>query len=202
MTIGQIQSRITYAPEQIPWATGRFYGGVFSSAMTTAAGGMGSATINYEAFYVPNPKGINIVTIGVAVSGACNAGSVARLGIYNTKYGSEEKPDLIPDTLIIDGGTVGLDSTGYRSVTINQFLEQGWYYSCCAKNPTSGSGHYWSGLQRATIVGDPTLNSSPSGGAMASQVGATTTYTTNTLLPYGLTSFVPSATMLRIILGT
>src|SRR3990172_6513068 len=111
----------------------------------------GAATLN-QVSYHPFPVGealtIDRITCGVQAAGA--AGSVVRLGIYNDTDG-------MPDTLLLDAGTVAGDSTGYKEITVSQALTRGtlyWIAVVCqvAAVPTLratgvGSGADWVGQE-------------------------------------------------------
>lgn len=80
----------------------------------------------WELMYVRKTK--VFTGIGVFVTSAAGAGSVMRLGLYNSKAHSDGY--LIPDTLIVDAGTVAVDSSGFKSITINESLVAGYYFAC------------------------------------------------------------------------
>lgn len=60
--------------------------------------------------------------LALNVSGAASAGRQARLGIYRCGTG------LYPGQLLTDGGATNIDSTGLKSVSIDQVLVKGYYY--------------------------------------------------------------------------
>lgn len=60
--------------------------------------------------------------ISIRVTTAGDASSVVRLGIYVAKL------DGTPGDLVLDAGTVALDSTGVKEITISQSLEPGAYW--------------------------------------------------------------------------
>ncbi|MBN1368844.1 MAG: hypothetical protein JW954_01240 [Dehalococcoidaceae bacterium] len=60
--------------------------------------------------------------LALNVSGAAPEGKQARLGIYRCGR------DLYPDELILDGGLAYVDSTGLKSVSIDQALRRGYYF--------------------------------------------------------------------------
>jgi len=59
-------------------------------------------------------------SIGVKVTVVGTAGSVMRLMIYNMVNG-------LPTTLVLDAGTIPLDSVGFQTIAINVTLEPGMY---------------------------------------------------------------------------
>ena len=66
---------------------------------------------------------INIDRIGCRVATAGGAGSLGRLGIY---YPSATA--CYPGQLLLDAGTVAVDQTGNREITISQSLTEGFYW--------------------------------------------------------------------------
>jgi len=60
--------------------------------------------------------------LALNVAGAASTGKQARLGIY--RCGA----DLYPAELLLDAGLTNIDSTGLKSVNIDQVLEKGYYY--------------------------------------------------------------------------
>jgi len=60
--------------------------------------------------------------LALNVAGAAPEGKQARLGIYRCGR------DLYPDELMLDGGLVHVDSSGLKSVSIDQVLEKGYYF--------------------------------------------------------------------------
>jgi len=60
--------------------------------------------------------------LAINVETAAPSGRQARMGIY--RCGG----DLYPAELLLNGGTTPVDSTGLKSVSIDQVLEKGYYY--------------------------------------------------------------------------
>ena len=67
-------------------------------------------------------RNITVDRIAVYVATAGAAGTVIRLGIYNNGT------NLLPGSLLLDAGTVAVDSTGVKAITINQALTKGLYW--------------------------------------------------------------------------
>lgn len=59
--------------------------------------------------YFGQAKGVDTIVFNVAT--AAGAGALARVGLY------EDDGSLYPGSLLVDGGTVAVDSTGYKVVT-------------------------------------------------------------------------------------
>lgn len=76
--------------------------------------------IRYFPFYVTNTITLDRLMLEVSTASG-SAGSTARMGIYNVDNDNQVT------TLIVDGGTVATDSTGVKTVTINQQLTAGRY---------------------------------------------------------------------------
>lgn len=72
--------------------------------------------------YWPLHRGATVDRIGVSVQ-AADAGKGMRLGIY-----ADDDLDGYPDRLVLDAGTVDLDTTGARTIAIEQHLPAGLYF--------------------------------------------------------------------------
>jgi hypothetical protein len=82
------------------------------------------------------PETISYTAVGMNVSLAGNAGSIARLGIYEA---DETASGYTPGALIVDAGTVAIDSTGVKTIAISEALERGRpYFTAFVHNATSG----------------------------------------------------------------
>ena len=82
------------------------------------------------AFPIVVVRNITVDRIAIHVSVAGAAGKVARLGIYNNGT------NLYPGTLLLDAGTVAVDSTGIKEITISQALTKGIYFIVGASDGT------------------------------------------------------------------
>ena len=71
---------------------------------------------------------VDRIAIHVHTAGA--AGKKARLGIYNNGT------NLYPGTLLLDAGTVDVDSIGVKAITINQSLPKGIYWAALITDGT------------------------------------------------------------------
>jgi hypothetical protein len=122
--------------------TGRYYTSV------GAAGGPGTPSANdlyATPITIPNSGSYDRIAVNVTTNAADNA----RLGIYNDNNGS-------PGSLVLDFGTVSLNTGGVREITISQAL--------------AGPQQYWlavfiqAGLAALTVIGG-VLGGSSSGGS-------------------------------------
>ena len=68
------------------------------------------------------PRQLTVDRIAVQVTTAAAAGKKARLGIYR------DGTNLYPGSLVLDAGEVAVDSTGVKTITINQTLGKGNYW--------------------------------------------------------------------------
>lgn len=75
--------------------------------------------------------------IGVNVSTAGASADVARLGIYTSKL---NPAGLAPDGLLLDAGTVVVDTTGDKLITISQELTPGYYFLVLVSESGTYSG--------------------------------------------------------------
>ena len=74
---------------------------------------------------IDSAETLSYTAIGINVASAGAGGTVARLGIYEA---SEGVGGYQPGNLVIDAGTVAIDSTGEKTVVISETLEQGQPY--------------------------------------------------------------------------
>lgn len=108
--------------------------------------------------------------IGIDVATAAAAGGVARLGIF-----ASDAAGALPGTLILDAGTVAIDTTGGKSITISQLLAAGVYWLAVVEQTATGAA------LRAIVSYDP-LIPYPTGASMF----------TGTAAPGGVSSGVTS----------
>ncbi len=83
---------------------------------------------------------VDRIAIRITVAGAANTD--ARLGIFNNGT------NLYPGSLLLDAGTVDVDSIGVKAITINQALAKGIYWLAVVSDgtPTLRAGHVFYGL--------------------------------------------------------
>jgi hypothetical protein len=138
-----------------PWIAGRWYD------ITSLPGAGGTATANTSIsanvlravpFYIPRDEAID--RIGFNVNVQATAGKLARLMAY------EVGTDGNPGALIVDGGTVAIDATGDKEVTVS-IAGPRWIYlaefhdeAITIPSFTTSAG---SPLGRATVAGTPGL---------------------------------------------
>jgi hypothetical protein len=77
-------------------------------------------TVSYAPFVVPTS--ITIDQLALEVTSAASAGATARMAIYNADI------NWHPTSLVVDGGTVAIDSTGVKTASISQVLAAGRYF--------------------------------------------------------------------------
>lgn len=118
------------------WVSGRFYSGSLHNAA------VGTLALGTSAYFMPIivPKPVTVTSIGIEVSGAGGAGSLARLAIYTDR-------ESRPDELVIDAGTVAVDGVAYQSAVISQVLQ---------------AGPYWTALANKTVTSAATVRAFPS----------------------------------------
>lgn len=107
-----------------------------------AVGANATGTVG-RGFFVPFVLAVakTFDRIGIDVAVASGATGVARLGIFaNSASGT-------PGTLILDAGTVAVDTTGGKAITISQLLQPGLYWLAVA-GQVAGTVQY-----RATVAG-------------------------------------------------
>jgi hypothetical protein len=82
--------------------------------------------------------------IGIDVATAAAAGGVARLVIYQA-----DGTGGMPGTVVLDAGTVAIDTTGGKTITISQALSAGFYWLAVIGQTASGAA------VRGTVSYDP-----------------------------------------------
>lgn len=88
---------------------------------TTGTGALVANVLYLVPFFVSRPMTVDRIAIEVTIAGA--GGTVARLGIYG-----EAATAGTPGALLVDGGTVAVDSTGIKAVTVSTALTRGWKF--------------------------------------------------------------------------
>jgi hypothetical protein len=88
---------------------------------------------------------------GIAIQVTTAASGSARLGIYSDANG-------LPDSLILDAGTVSLTTAGAKEIAISQFLSPAWYWLAFVSNTGAAvySGYSASGSVPWLGVATPT----------------------------------------------
>lgn len=114
----------------VRYTTGNYY--LPLGATIPASGGIiiTSTKIYYAKIYIHTAQ---LFTGISCVVGTLVAGKVIRMGIYtNDDYFSNT-----PATLILDAGTVSFATTGVKTLSINQYLNPGYYWLCCCTDSTA-----------------------------------------------------------------
>ncbi len=87
-------------------------------------------------------------------SGDWGTDALARLGIYSATF--DEDDYLIPDALVVDAGTVSLDTAGLHQVVIDQELSgDTFYFLAIATHKKGGSAGTLDGPNEATGFAPP-----------------------------------------------
>jgi hypothetical protein len=137
-----------------------------SSSITTASAGITNNRLHYVPFLVTVSTTFDRIAVNHAAT-AGGAGSVARLGIYNSTGG-------LPSTRVVDAGTIDLTTAAaFKPVTINQTLAPGLYWLACV----------------AQFTGTPTFTVGPPSVAVPSD----NTTSTGTKFEAGITSTLPTS---------
>jgi hypothetical protein len=127
--------KVGHSPWSGKWSRGNY--GPVGSNLTLVLNRL------YAAPYRLNASG-TADRIGVDVATAAAAGGVARLVIY--------QPDGtggMPGTVVLDAGTVAIDTTGAKAITISQALSAGFYWLAVIGQTATGAAI------RGTVSYDP-----------------------------------------------
>jgi len=130
------------------FTSGRYYGGATGNVHS---GGVGLSANQLRAVPVYIPK--NCVLSGIAIEVTqTGAGTLARLGIYDIIDG-------VPTNLIVDAGTVAVNSTGTKEASITQPIKAGLYAFCVVANGgfTISGIDTGDGIQVMYTMGKPNL---------------------------------------------
>jgi len=131
----------------ILWITGRYYSSNMFGTSTTSSSA--ANRLYLTPMYLPAPRNVDRIGINVTLAGA--AGSVARLGVYNS-----DPTTGLPSTVLVDGGTVAISATGAAQVTVSATLHGLVWLAC-----TSGAATLvaFSTSQSPNIMGASSLAS-------------------------------------------
>ncbi len=167
------------------WIAGRYYGSNAIGASSTLA--VAASRLYVTAFYAPQPRAIDRVSINVTTAGA--AGTVARVGVY------KGSPDTgVPTTVHVDAGTVPTDTTGIKEATVTATLHGfHWLAFVSSGTPTVGS---YSNAHILTVTGGATAATSSVPSAGRDTVTATDPLPdlTGAALIYGISGNPPAVT--------
>lgn len=110
----------------VPHVSGRFYDSRMHSTLTTLT--TAANTLYAVPFYVPRTVTYTSITIEVTTLAS---GKSIRMGIYTDSSG-------VPNTLVLDAGTISTTTTGAKTITISQSLSAGWYWLAGVGDGTPG----------------------------------------------------------------
>ncbi len=125
---------------------GTFYTTSFGAASFTGGTGISTGNLYVTPFVISTP--MTFSSIGVRVMFAGSANTVIRLGMYNNNSVNNTP---MGTSLIADYGTVAGDSTGNKTIAINQALAGGIYWLALATN----GGPSIQGLNNTMSLGTP-----------------------------------------------
>jgi hypothetical protein len=189
-----ITPQLRPSPQFIPWATGRFYGYPYARGLTTASTNL--ISIGAISFYVPNIVGVTVTTLNIEVTVGGGAGSICRLGLYNTLSNG------VPGRLIIDAGTTATTGTGAIAISISQFLRQGWYFAAATFGVSAPTTRQYALASESWALGDESPSNVGNTPIGYTYTGASGVYAANGLpkdLPIG--SGFGTTTFTRILVG-
>jgi hypothetical protein len=134
-----------------PWLSGMYYDISAWRSPTSSEGSAGVVALGtLAAVPVIVPEALTVDRIAINVSSAAAAGNTARLGIYAN--GADDRPGA----LILDAGTVAIDATGVKEITISQALSAGVHW--LVLHPQTGfQPRGWNGLIRGFPFGASSL---------------------------------------------
>lgn len=117
----------------------------------------GSVTVTVNRLvgtFILVPRDMTLSHLVIEVTSAADAGKVARLGIYNVG------DNLYPGSLLLDAGTVAVDSTGLKALQIDggQALAKGIYFIAAISDGAPAIRYYytaWSplGVNNSNLAG-------------------------------------------------
>ncbi len=107
-------------PSPLLLVAGRWYNSQLVASTTTVV--PTASELRLLPLYVPVPRSID--RVGCNVSTAGTAGHVARLGVYNA-----DPTSGLPTTVLVDAGTVAVDTTGMKEVVVSATLH-GLHWLC------------------------------------------------------------------------
>ncbi len=161
-------------PAPLLWITGRWYNPHLVGGTATVA--PTASELRLLPVYVPVPRTID--RVGCNVSTAGTAGHVARLGVYNV-----DPVTGLPTTVLVDAGTVAVDTTGVKEVVVSATLHGLHWLGLTAQ---SGTFTALSTLGLAYIAGGTAPSFTPSNAlafeavdptlGLPSRAGVTATY--------------------------
>jgi hypothetical protein len=143
----------------IPWISGRTY-----DAQSYIGGGRSTwaivaNTIYSSPLWVP-AGGVAIDRIGTEITVAAAAGKIARFMLYADNNG-------LPGALLHDAGTIAVDTTGEKSITVAYTLPEGRVHAALVSDGTPTVRILNMTAAALAAYGFPTLGAAAAGGAQA-----------------------------------
>lgn len=144
------------------YVSGNYYHSPFDDAGTTYV--IAQNTLYGSLVYIPSAITITKLSINVGVG---QAGKSARLGIYANSSG-------VPGALLLDAGTVALDTTGVKEITgLSKALTGGtWYFFTVLSDSTSATAAGPSAYTSQSFLGDVTVGTGAAGFTASQAYGA------------------------------
>lgn len=115
-------------PTPFPWWSSRYFSAAANALATTSIAPNASRLI-LAPIYFPTTRAVDQIAINVSTAGT--ATHVARLGIYNASSSSG-----FPTTVKVDAGSVAIDSTGVKTLTISTTLTGLYWLAMTAQSGT------------------------------------------------------------------
>ena len=110
--------------------------------------------------HMPFPKSGTLTGIGVHVQTNATAGGLLRLGLYSSTGG-------VPDSLLVDAGTVDVTTTGFKSLSISLAVTPSYGFFGCAWQGGPGTRAGVNGGSGNTFIVPGLSTSSPDGNLSA-----------------------------------
>ena len=126
-----------------PWATGRYYGPYLANG-ALGTGGFSNST-GIIPFLIPQPITLASVNVEV-VTTAATAGTLARMAIY---YADDSG---YPDVLLADWGTVLVDATGLRTISISTVIKKPGLYWIAICQPSAAANANYRMISTASVA--------------------------------------------------
>jgi hypothetical protein len=131
---GATWNPIDFAPVAFPrylvQSNALWFGSAATSIANPASVSPPTNSLRFAPIMIPVDCIVNGIAVTVGVAGS--AGSTVRLGIYSDSNG-------VPDSLVVDAGTVGTSSVGVKTISISdETLDAGrWWIAIAGENNTS-----------------------------------------------------------------
>ncbi len=169
-------------PSPLLWIAGRWYSPHLLGGNTTVT--PTAAELRLLALYLPAARTVD--RIGCSVTTAGSAGHVARLGVYNA-----DPVTGLPTTVLVDAGTVAVDTTGAKEVAVSTTLH-GLHW--LALTTQSGAFTALGSSQLPYLAGGVLAHGIPANALFYSSVAATSALPDRTAVvpTYALAAVVPT----------